>query len=72
MVEQIKPIVESSNFIVLDRYIKPHRVADSYQSEHELESEFILDLVSQGYEQLTGIKSQRDLLINLRARSYSL
>ena len=72
MVEQIKPIVESSNFIVLDRYIKPHRVADSYQSEHELESEFILDLVSQGYEQLTGIKSQRDLLINLRAQLQSL
>lgn len=72
MVEQIKPIVESSNFIVLDRHIKPHRVADSYQSEHELESEFILDLVSQGYEQLTGIKSQRDLLINLRAQLQSL
>ena len=72
MVEQIKPIVESSNFIVLDRYIKPHRAADSYQSEHELESEFILDLVSQGYEQLTGIKSQRDLLINLRAQLQSL
>lgn len=72
MVEQIKPIVESSNFIVLDRYIKPHRVADSYQSEHELENEFILDLVSQGYEQLTGIKSQRDLLVNLRAQLQSL
>ena len=72
MVEQIKPIVESSNFIVLDRYNKPHRVADSYQSEHELESEFILDLVSQGYEQLKGIKSQGDLLVNLRAQLQSL
>lgn len=72
MFEQTTPIVESSNFIVLDLYIKPHRVADSYQSEHELESEFILDLVSQGYEQLTGIKSQRDLLVNLRAQLQSL
>lgn len=72
MVEQIKPIVESSNFIVLDRYIKPHRVADSYQSVHELENEFILDLVSQGYEQLKGIKSQGDLLVNLRAQLQSL
>ena len=72
MVEQIKPIVELSNFIVLDRYNKPHRVADSYQSEHELESEFILDLVSQGYEQLKGIKSQGDLLVNLRAQLQSL
>ena len=42
-------IAESNNFIVLDQYSKKLKVSESYQSEYDLESEFIQDLVNQGY-----------------------
>jgi type I restriction enzyme R subunit len=45
-----KTIAESNNFIVLDQYIKEWKVADSYQSEGDLEREFIQDLQNQGSE----------------------
>jgi type I restriction enzyme R subunit len=43
-------IAESNNFIVLDKYIKEWKVAESYQSEYDLEREFVQDLQNQGYE----------------------
>ena len=50
MVDYTKPIAESKNFIVLDKYTKTWEVNESYQSEAELERELIEDLKSQGYE----------------------
>jgi type I restriction enzyme R subunit len=44
-----KTIAESNNFIVLDKYNKEWKVAETYQSEDALEREFIQDLVNQGY-----------------------
>ena len=50
MPEQTKPIVESKNFIVLDKYTKEWDAAEQYQSEADLERELVQDLVNQGYE----------------------
>ena len=47
-----KTIAESNNFIVLDKYNKDWKVAESYQSEDALERELIEDLQNQGYEYL--------------------
>jgi len=61
-----KTIAESTNFIVLDRYTEKWRVAESYQSESELEHEFIQDLVGQGYDYLPGLNTPKSLLANVR------
>ena len=41
-------IAESKNFIVLDKYSPEWKVAESYQSESDLERELIQDLQNQG------------------------
>lgn len=65
-----KPIAESKNFIILDRYTKHSMlVAEppvAYQSEGALEREFIRDLESQGYEYLPAVKSAHAMLANVR------
>lgn len=61
-----KTIAESKNFIVLDKYTKEWQVNESYQSEDELEREFIQDLVNQGYEFLPSLNSPGALLANVR------
>lgn len=66
MPEYSKVIAESKNFIVLDSYAKEWRVAGSYQSEGDLEREFIQDLVNQGYEHTSGLKTMAALLANVR------
>jgi len=38
-----KTIAESNHFIILDKYSKEWQVAESYQSEDELERELIRD-----------------------------
>ncbi|GAB1457879.1 hypothetical protein MASR2M48_31870 [Spirochaetota bacterium] len=43
-----KTIVESNNFIVLDKYNKEWAVAEGYQTEGDLERELIEDLINQG------------------------
>ncbi|MYM41903.1 type I restriction endonuclease subunit R [Duganella qianjiadongensis] len=58
-------VAESNNFIILDKYIKEWQIADSYQSEGDLEREFIQDLVNQGYEFL-GLNTSEALLDNVR------
>lgn len=68
MVEQTKPIAESKNFIVLDRYTSHWTAADHYQSEAELERELIEDLRSQGYEFLPNLTSPEAMLANVRVR----
>ncbi|MCL4556386.1 MAG: type I restriction endonuclease subunit R [Gammaproteobacteria bacterium] len=62
------PIAESNNFIVLDSYKKEWKVAESYQSEGDLEREFIQDLVNQGYEYLTNLNTPETLLANVRVQ----
>lgn len=61
-----KAIAESKNFIVLDQYTREWKVAESYQSESDLERELIQDLVNQGYEFASTIKTPDDLLTNVR------
>lgn len=68
MVEQIKPIAESKNFIVLDKYASDWAAADHYQSEAELERELIKDLSNQGYEFLPALTSPEAMLANVRVR----
>ncbi len=67
-----KTIAESKNFIVLDKYVKEWQVAENYQSESDLEREFIADLQHQGYEYLTGLKTPDALLINVREQLQTL
>jgi len=65
-VTDYKTIAESNHFIVLDKYVKEWKVAESYQSEGDLEREFIRDLVNQVYDYLPGLKTPEALLTNVR------
>jgi len=67
-----KTIAESKNFIVLDKYTKEWQVNESYQSEGDLEREFIKDLVHQGYEAPLGLNTPAALLANVRAQLQAL
>src|SRR5690554_7879940 len=66
------PIAESNNFIVLDKYVKAWEVAESYQSESDLERELIQDLVNQGYEYVPGLTNPEAMLANVRVRLQEL
>ena len=68
MVEHTKPIAESRNFIVLDKYTKEWDAVDRYQSEHDLERELLQDLVKQGYEFLPDLTNPAAMLANVRVR----
>ena len=72
MVDYIKPIAESRNFIVLDKYTQEWKVSESYQSEYDLEREFIQDLQNQGYEYLPGLNTPDALLANVRVQLQTL
>lgn len=63
---QTTPIVESENFIILDKYRKIEQ-AQMYQTEAELECELIQDLQRQGYE-MVNFKGNNDLLVNIRTQ----
>jgi type I restriction enzyme R subunit len=67
-----KTIAESKNFIVLDKYVKANQANDSYQSEYDLEREFIKDLQNQGYEYLQGLTTPDALLANVRVELQAL
>jgi type I restriction enzyme, R subunit len=67
-----KTIAESNHFIVLDKYKKEWKVAESYQSEESLEREFIQDLQNQGYEYLPGLNNPQAMLANVRVQLQSL
>ncbi|QFX94600.1 HsdR family type I site-specific deoxyribonuclease [Acidithiobacillus thiooxidans] len=67
-----KTIAESNNFIVLDQYNRDWKVADSYQSEGDLERELIQDLTNQGYEYLPGLNHTEAMLANLRVQLQAL
>ena len=66
---QYKTIAESNNFIVLDQYNKLVEEPNAgYQTEGNLEREFIRDLQAQGYEYLQGLNNHDELIKNLRAQ----
>jgi len=65
---EYKPVVESNNFIVLDKYEKCFQVRETYQSEYDLEREFIQDLVNQGYEYLPNLNTPEKMLSNVRTQ----
>jgi type I restriction enzyme R subunit len=69
---EYKPIAESNNFIILERYIREWAVAESYQSEGDLERELIADLQNQGYEYRPDLSSQQTLLENVRKQLQTL
>ncbi|WP_050462374.1 type I restriction endonuclease subunit R [Herbaspirillum autotrophicum] len=72
MVDYTKPIVESNSFIVLDKYAKEWQGNESYQSEGDLEREFIQDLQNQGYEYAPGLNTPEKLLANVREQLQAL
>lgn len=72
MVDYAKPIAESNKFIVLDKYSQEWKVVESYQSEGDLEREFIQDLQNQGYEYLPGLNTPVALLANVRVQLQTL
>ena len=66
---QYSPIAESQNFIILNEYKKHSEQAGQslgYQSEADLEREFIEDLRGQGYEYLPSLTTPETLLLNVR------
>jgi len=67
-----KTIAESNKFIVLDKYTKEWSVAESYQSESDLERELIEDLVNQGYEFLPTLNNPVAMLVNVREQLQTL
>jgi type I restriction enzyme R subunit len=67
-----KPIAQSDNFIVLDRYEKCWTVNEGYQSEDALERELIEDLRNQGYTYAPEIKTPEKMLANVREQLEAL
>ncbi|MBK5446846.1 type I restriction endonuclease subunit R [Peribacillus sp. TH24] len=67
-----KPIAESNNFIVLDKYTKIDQQGAAYQTEADLERELIQDLVNQGYEHLPSINTPEKMLANVRMQLQNL
>ena len=63
-----KTIAESKKFIVLDKYTKCPQVNEAYQSEYNLEREFIADLENQGYEYVQGMNTSEKMLSNVRVQ----
>lgn len=68
---QTDPIIESNNFIVLDKYVKSVQPSH-YQTEADLEKELIADLQQQGYEYLNDVTTPEAFLGNLRTQMQML
>ncbi len=60
-------VAENPESTVIAEYIPPYRKETSYQSEADLEKEFIKELQAQAYEYL-HINSESELIENLRLR----
>lgn len=63
---EYKAVAEANSFIVLDKYAREWQLNESYQSEGDLEREFIQDLHNQGYEYEPGLNTPEKLLANVR------
>ena len=66
-----EPVAVSAESTVVAEFIPEPAGASAYQSEAELEAEFIKILQSQAYEYLP-IKTEADLIANLRAQLEAL
>ncbi|BAL51443.1 MULTISPECIES: type I restriction endonuclease subunit R [Lactococcus] len=64
-INQNSPIIESNNFIVLDKWTKLEQKGN-FQSESDLEREMISDLQQQGYDYANYLTTPEALLGNLR------
>ena len=72
---QYNTLVESNNFIVLDKYDRHSMVNEpsvGYQTEYALEKEFIQDLINQGYENPANLTTQQAMLTNVRVQLQAL
>ncbi|MCX7087178.1 MAG: type I restriction endonuclease subunit R [Methylococcales bacterium] len=69
---EYKTIAESNNFIVLDKYTQCSQVNEAYQSEYDLEREFIIDLENQGYDYLRDLNTHKKMLANVRVQLQAL
>ncbi|QDC44813.1 HsdR family type I site-specific deoxyribonuclease [Methylophilus medardicus] len=65
---EYKTIAETNKFIVLDKYAKQLQVNQSYQSEYDLEREFITDLENQGYEFVRDLITPVAMMANVRVQ----
>ena len=65
--EKIDVIKMSEESTVVAKYTPIERTRTKYQSEAELEEEFIKQLTEQGYEYV-NIKNENDLIKNLRTQ----
>lgn len=65
-------MAETNNFIILEKYENIAQSETVYQSEADLEREFIADLVNQGYENPKNLNSQESLLSNIRIQLQNL
>lgn len=72
MIDFAKPIAESNNFIILDKYSSEWKITESYQSEADLECELIQGLVNQGYEYLPTLNNPKAMLANVKEQLQSL
>lgn len=68
---QTDTILESNNFIVLDKYTKLAQPS-TYQTEADLERELVSDLRQQGYEYLNNLTTPEALLANLKTQMEAL
>lgn len=72
---QYKTIAESNNFIVLDNYTKYSVLNEPpavYQTESDLEREFIQDLINQGYEKSSNFTTIEAMFVNTRVQLQAL
>jgi len=69
---EFKPIAETNSFIVLDKYAKIDQQGGGYQTEADLERDLVQDLIHQGYEFLSDVKSPSMLLKNIRIQLHAL
>ncbi|MDE4003093.1 hypothetical protein NUS61_10890, partial [Glaesserella parasuis] len=65
-------ITETNNFIILDKYTKIEQPNLGYQTEADLEREFIADLQTFNYEYRTDITTPERLLSNTREQLQQL
>lgn len=72
---QYSTIAETNNFIVLDKYTRhsaEYEASTGYQTEADLEREFIQDLISQGYEKPSNLTTPEAMLANVRGQLQAL
>lgn len=72
MIETTLPVAETNHFIVLDQYDKIDQSGAAYQTERDLENEFVRDLQAQGYEYRRDLNTHEKLLANVREQLQKL